>query len=94
MTDAILKRAMEKRDEALREAERWEEWIKGYLDLSGLPDALDIPMARSAPAQVEATDGFNLASSGINLASSLRDPVLPAEVGNGTTIWPRNGSAN
>jgi hypothetical protein len=48
MTDAILKRATEKRDAALRESERWEEWIKGYLDLSGLPDSLDIPMARGA----------------------------------------------
>jgi hypothetical protein len=30
MTDPISKKAMEKRDGALREAERWEEWIKGY----------------------------------------------------------------
>jgi hypothetical protein len=50
-------------------------------------DSLDIPMARTAPSEVEATDG-------LNLASSLRDPELPAEVGNGKTIWPRGGSAN
>ena len=34
MTDPILKKTMEKRDAALREVERWEEWIRGYMDLS------------------------------------------------------------
>jgi hypothetical protein len=49
MTDPILKKAMEKRDEALREVERWEEWIKRYMELSETTrDSLDIPMGRSA----------------------------------------------
>jgi hypothetical protein len=88
MTDPILKKAMEKRDEALREVERWEEWIRGYMDLSEpTADSLDIPMGRSAPSKVEGPGS-------LNLASSLRDPALPAEAGNGTTIWPRGGSAN
>ena len=87
MTDAILMKAMEMRDEALHGAERWEEWIKGYLVLSEpTPDSLDIPMVRSASPQIEP-------AGGINLASSLRDPALRAEVGNGTTIWPRGGGS-
>jgi hypothetical protein len=35
MTDPILKKAMDKRDEALREVERWEEWIKDYVEFVG-----------------------------------------------------------
>ena len=33
MTDPNLKIAMDKRDEALREAEGWEEWIRAYTKL-------------------------------------------------------------
>jgi hypothetical protein len=88
MTDPILKKAMEKRDAALREVERWEEWIRGYMDLSEpTVDSLDIPMARSGPDQGEAT-------SGINLASSLRDPAHSVGVGNGKAVWPRGESAS
>jgi hypothetical protein len=88
MTDPILKKAMEKRDEALREVERWEEWIKSYMDLSeSTADSLDIPMGRKTPSKVEATGG-------VHLVSSLRDPALPAKVGNGTTTWRRGGSAS
>jgi hypothetical protein len=86
MIDPILKKAMEKRDEALREVERWEEWIRGYMDLSEpMAGSLDIPMARSGPDQVEA-------AGGINLASPLRDPAHSTGVGNG--IWPRGESAS
>jgi hypothetical protein len=88
MTDPILKKAMEKRDAALREVERWEEWIRGYMDLSEpTADSLDIPMARTAPSEVEATDG-------LNLASSLRDPAHSAGGGNGKAVWPRGESAS
>jgi len=31
--DQVLKRAMDKRDEALREMERWTTWIKTYQEL-------------------------------------------------------------
>jgi hypothetical protein len=88
MTDPILKKAMEKRDAALREVERWEEWIRGYMDLSEpTVDSLDIPMARSGPSEVEPTDG-------LNLASSLRDPAHSAGGGNGKAVWPRGESAS
>jgi len=30
MADQVVEKAMEKRDEALREVERWETWIKAY----------------------------------------------------------------
>ena len=54
VTDPILKKAMDKRDEALREVERWEEWIKAYGELSHQPlESLDIPMAnRTLPRAV------------------------------------------
>jgi hypothetical protein len=49
MTDPILKKAMAKRDEALREAERWEAWIEAYTELSEpTPNELDIPGVRHA----------------------------------------------
>jgi hypothetical protein len=78
---------MEKRDEALREVERWETWIKGYRTW----------LSRQTPSVTRWSEVRRLsveATGGINLASSLRDPALSAEVGNGTTIWPRGGSAN
>jgi hypothetical protein len=88
MTDPILKKPMEKRDAALCEVDRWEEWIRGYMDLSEpTVDSLDIAMARSAPDQVEA-------AGGINVASSLRDPAHSAGVGNGKAVWPRGESAS
>jgi len=43
--DPIFKKAMEKRDKALRELERWELWIKAYTELSGPAiESLDIWM--------------------------------------------------
>jgi hypothetical protein len=60
MTDPILQKALEKRDEAQRELERWEQWIKGYVELSDPEnDSLDIPMTRdeaaAAPEEVNVT---------------------------------------
>jgi hypothetical protein len=46
--DPILKKAMDKRDEALREVKRWEAWIKEYVELSEPTGALDIPLAQNA----------------------------------------------
>ena len=73
MTDPILKKAMAKRDEALREAERWEAWIKDYTALSEPTlDELDTPEARHASPRLVAAV-----------------PALPAETSNGKGIWPR-----
>jgi hypothetical protein len=73
MTDPILKKAMAKRDEALREAERWEAWIKDYTALSEPAfDELDIPGARHASPQ---------------LMTAV--PALSVETSNGKGIWPR-----
>jgi hypothetical protein len=54
VTDPILKKAMDKRDEALREVERWEAWITAYGELSDqAPESLDIPIAnRTLPRAV------------------------------------------
>ena len=48
MIDPILKKAMDKRDEALREVKRWEAWIKEYVELSEPTGALDIPLPQNA----------------------------------------------
>jgi hypothetical protein len=83
VTDPILKKAMDKRDEALREAERWEEWIKAYGELSRQPlESLDIPMAKRrlpAPEQVQVE------------TSPPADQAMPlsVEVANGKSIWRR-----
>jgi hypothetical protein len=76
---------MAKRDEALREAERWEEWIKTYLELrdSDHPEELDIPMARRALPEAEAADG-------LKLLPALRLAAESAETSNGSAIWPRS----
>jgi hypothetical protein len=37
--DPNLQKVMEKRDEALREAEQWQAWIEAYIELSGYPSA-------------------------------------------------------
>ena len=84
MTDPILSKAMEKRDEALREAERWEQWIRDYEKLaSPALEALDIPMARKGSGEVEGTDA-------LEIATSLRAPPQLAEKANGNGLWPRN----
>jgi hypothetical protein len=85
MSDPILKKAMEKRDEALREAERWEGWIKAYVELADpAEDLLDIPMGhRTSPQPPE----------GVDLASSLRASLASSEKGNGHGFWPRSEEA-
>ena len=35
--DAILRKAVEKRDEALREAEHWDLWLQSYMELTEQP---------------------------------------------------------
>ncbi|HEV2188944.1 MAG TPA: hypothetical protein VGR70_17175 [Stellaceae bacterium] len=85
MTDTILKKAMEKRDAALREAERWDQWIRCYGELSGPAiEELDIPMTRSAPPMAEPADE-------IDLAPALRKAVPPTETKNGKGLWLRAG---
>jgi hypothetical protein len=89
MSDPILKKAMEKRDEALREYEQWEQWIKAYVELSEPPiDSLDIPMTRRTPVPEEG------ATDSIDLAPVLRGPAQTTEKSNGLGLWPRGGSAN
>jgi len=78
MTDPILKKAIAKRDDALREAERWEAWIKDYTELSGPTlDELDIPGSRHASPPLLAAV-----------------PAFPAETSNGKGIWPRGESVD
>jgi hypothetical protein len=85
MTDAILKKAMEKRDQALREAERWDQWIRSYGELSGPAiEELDIPMTRGAPSLAESADE-------IDLAPALRKAGPAAEAKNGKGLWLRSG---
>jgi hypothetical protein len=62
MTSSILKKAMEKRDEALRQVERWEAWVKAYEELSNPPeDLLKVPNGQASSSAGE-----------VDLASSLR----------------------
>jgi hypothetical protein len=76
MTDPILKKAIAKRDEALREVERWEAWIKNYTELAEPSlDELDIPGAQHASPPLLAAV-----------------PAFPAATSNGKGIWPRGGS--
>jgi len=84
MADTILKKAMEKRDQALREAARWDQWIKSYGELSEPAiEELDIPMARVVPpAAAESADE-------IDLAPALRKPAAPTETKNGKGLWLR-----
>ena len=83
--DPILKKAMEKRDEALREAERWEGWIKAYVELSDpSPESLDIPMVRRASPEAGGP------SDVVELAAALRVPPVPTETSNGKGVWPRD----
>jgi hypothetical protein len=77
MIDPVLKKAMEKRDEALREVERWEAWVKAYMELSEpAEDSLDIPMSQRVSPSLD----------GVDLASSLRGPAGPNGKGNGHGI--------
>jgi hypothetical protein len=61
MTNPILRKAEEKRDQALREVERWEQWIKAYTELSDPEDeSLDIPMTRGEPTEAAAPEEVNV----------------------------------
>jgi hypothetical protein len=86
MTDPILKKAMEKRDEALREVERWEGWIRAYVELSDpAQESLDIPMAsRSKSSLSQPVEGMELAPA-LRVAASSE-----VSNGNGKTLWPRS----
>jgi hypothetical protein len=67
MIDPILKKATERRDESLRQAERREAWIKAYAELATpTEDPLDIPMGHSAASLPK----------GVDIASSLRGPAI------------------
>jgi hypothetical protein len=89
MTDAILKKAIEKRDQAIREAERWDQWIKSYGELTGPAiEELDIPMARVVPPAAAAESADE-----IDLAPALRKPAAPTETKNGKGLWLRSGAA-
>jgi hypothetical protein len=82
MAEQILKKAMERRDEALREVERWETWIKAYVELAEpAEESLDIPVAHRVANQVESADH-------VELSSSLRAPAANG-AGNGKTVWQR-----
>jgi hypothetical protein len=83
--DQVLKKAMEKRDGALHEVERWESWIKAYAELAEPVDQLEIPMARSTPPEGPADE--------LDIASTLRRPNAPVEGGKGRGSWLRNGNA-
>jgi hypothetical protein len=84
MADPIVKKVMEKRDEALREAERWEEWLKTYLELTDpATEVLDIPMTRRALPEAKAADD-------VELAPALRLAAESPENSNGKSFWPRS----
>jgi hypothetical protein len=69
--DQVVRKAMEKRDEALREVERWETWIKAYEELIEPLEPLDVLMPRTASPKAPPADD-------LDIASSLRQPDLPA----------------
>ena len=81
--DQVLKRAMEKRDEAIREAERWESWIRTYAELAEPVDAHETPISRSASPPVNPADD-------LDIPSAIRAADIPA-VGN---LLPRTVNAN
>jgi hypothetical protein len=79
--DQVLKKAMEKRDAALREAERWENWIKAYVELA---DPLDIP-TRSAAQSIGPADE-------LDIPSVVRASDVLGRGSNG--LLPRSGTAD
>ena len=84
--DQVLKKAMEKRDEALREVERWETWVKAYAELVGPLEPLDtLTPRRTWPVEIPADD--------LDIATTLRQPNLPVESSKGRGSWLRNGNA-
>jgi hypothetical protein len=82
--DQVLKKAIAKRDEAVREAARWENWIKTYAELA---DPLDIPMSGRAAPPIDPADD-------LDIPSAVRALAVPAEGGGGNGLLPRSGTAN
>jgi len=87
MADQVVEKAMEKRDEALREVERWETWIKAYEELIEPLEPLDVLMPRTTSPKATPADD-------LDIATALRQPDLPAEGSKGRGSWLRNGNAN
>jgi hypothetical protein len=85
--DQVLKKAMEKRDEALREVERWEDWVKAYAELIEPLEPLDTLMPLDTSSKATPADD-------LDIATTLRQPGLPVENSNGRGSWQRNGNAN
>jgi hypothetical protein len=85
--DQVLRKAMERRDEALREVERWENWIKAYVELAEPVDPLEIPMSRSTGASEVLADE-------LDIASTLLSSDIAIEGSKGRGSWQRNGNAN
>jgi hypothetical protein len=88
MIDPILKKAMDRRDEALHDVEFWEAFIKGYAELyDPTVESLDIPMKRSAPLQIKQPDEATKAeqvvpslvkqNGEVPLDTSVSAPVAP-----------------
>ncbi len=61
--DQVLKKVIEKRDRALREAESWENWIKAYEKLVEPLEPLDILMPWTASLQASPADDIDIAST-------------------------------
>jgi hypothetical protein len=85
MGDQVVKKAIEKRDEAIREVERWENWIKAYEELIEPLEPLDVLMPRTTSAKATPADD-------LDIALALRRPDLPAEGHPGRGSWLRNGN--
>jgi hypothetical protein len=83
MVDQVLKKAMERRDEALREVERWENWVKAYVELTESSKPHEVPLHHSASPLADELD----------IAPALRQPDVPAEGSKGRGSWLRNGNA-
>ena len=58
--DQIVKKAMEKRDEALRQVEHWETWIKDYEQLIAPLEPLDIVMPRATSPKATPIDDLDI----------------------------------
>jgi hypothetical protein len=58
--DQVLKKLIEKRDRALREAESWNNWIKAYEKLVEPLEPLDVLMPRTTAPQAGPATGSTL----------------------------------
>jgi hypothetical protein len=86
--DQVLKKAMEKRDEALREVERWETWIKAYEELIEPLEPLDVLMPRTTSPKAAPAPADDL-----DIDSALHRPDLPVDGSKSRGSWLRNGNA-